>query len=224
MKRLLLILTIFLSAVVGYGQYSPATENYSDIAYVTNTHIIKSENVKYDYSTLHNEIVKKMVYDSTQYTIIATGMGYSYTPNNAALMLLIINRRSSIIQGTYISLSIDDDKKFVSTLNLVLHGVIISRKNSIYIYPVIGINLYHVSVALQTKYYYGINNYETCSPAPYDDSNTIWDYDMTYALTFGAVTTFRIKDQTFGVPVTFTKHGFSTVGLLIKINRNNKNR
>jgi len=126
----------------------------------------------------------------------------------------------------------------VSTLNLVLHGIRLCRSPrmqyernikkghhdkklhnlNLQIFPVVGINLYHVSVALQSKYYYGIE-----SPTPADESdNTIWDYDMTYALTFGVVTTFNIGDQTFGVPLTFTKHGFSTVGLLIKINRNKK--
>jgi hypothetical protein len=229
-KLLILFLYIFGFVGLGFSQYSQPSEQTEMIYKKTKRkHYIYYRNIKYNNTEEFNEIAKTLkkpskhsVFnkDSTirSEKIIATGLGYSKVPNNVALTLLVISgNKKSVIRGTYVSLSLDDDKKFVSTINLVLYGVNINTVHHVKIYPVIGINLYHVSVKLTPEEYYMI--YQKDPGNLEEGDGTIWDYDMTYSLTFGVITTFRIGNQIFGVPMTFTKYGISTVGILIKINR-----
>jgi len=202
---------------LGFSQYSQPKDKL-EFTYVLapEKRYVSYENVKYDVSIEHDKRMS-VFNDTLNNKIIATGLGYSRTPNNIALTILIINKGSSVLRGTYVSISLDDDKKFVSTINLVLHGFNIKRK--VYVFPVIGINLYHVSVKLTPEEYYMIHHKDA---GDLDDGDgTIWDYDMTYSLTFGTIFIFDIgkeNKQTFGVPITFSKYGISTVGILIKIN------
>jgi hypothetical protein len=217
---------IFEFSLLGFSQYSSQTSDQINIAHsyvISDKYYIDYKNsIKKRNKSINREKRQSVLNDTLDNKIIATGLGYSRTPNNVALTLLILNKSTTVIRGTYISVSLDSDKKFVSTINLVLHGININQK--LYIFPVIGINLYHVSVELNPK--------KCCAsfyPYPYpdpiineEDDETVWDYDMTYSLTFGTIFIFNIgkkNKQTFGIPITFTKHGISTIGLLIKINR-----
>jgi len=83
MKKLLTILYLLLSSVMLYGQYTykPEIENCSDFTYnheYTQDHIVSYNNIKYNNEEYEN-LIKSIKGDTTQYAIIATGLGYSYT-------------------------------------------------------------------------------------------------------------------------------------------------